>query len=202
MKDKTNNIMKTQQFRGKTLTRTKTINNILRVYNKTTTQERYNWYKEANEFCQSLSEIYNLDNSKVIGILSALSPLKTWEQNKKITEDLIVNKDCGQMRVFVGKSLAILEAETSDDNILKILNGKKISAFYLNIKYPDTSDRITIDRHALSIALGYKIKDEEYTMTKLQYKFFVHCYKIASEKVNISPLIMQSSTWLIFRKNN
>lgn len=190
-----------QRFNNNILTRTKTVNNILRVYSKTSIDQRNDWYSEANDFCLDLSERYHISNSIVIGILSALSPLKKWDQNKKITEDLIENKDCRQMRIFVGKALAILESDGTDKSILKILNGKKISAFYLNIKYPENNDTSTIDRHSLSIALGYKINDSEYNMTKIQYKFFVDCYKIASKKANTTLLLMQSSTWQYFREN-
>ena len=105
------------------------------------------------------------------------------------------------IKAFKDKAKRIINSNGSDEEILKILNGRKISAFYLNIKYPNLSNNLTIDRHALSIALGYWITEEDYRgMTASQYNFFVQCFTLAAVKVGVTPLIMQSATWVRFRK--
>ena len=109
--------------------------------------------------------------------------------------------DCGHMGAFKNKALNIIRSNGTDESIKNILSGNKITSFYLNIMYPDRISEVTIDRHALSIALGYWITEEDYAgMTDAQYNFFVECFTLAANKVGVKPLLMQSATWVKFRK--
>ena len=197
-----------QVYKNQNLTRTKVKNNILRIWKLTDGDERSDWYQEANLFATVLSkELPNykedklLAKSKVCGIISALSPVKRWSENKKVAIDMVRTGDCGHMPLFKQKAKDILNCDGTDEAILSILNGNKISSFYLNIRYPKQSNILTIDRHALSIALGRWIKDEEYQgMTYKQYEFFVQCYTLAAIQVGVTPLVMQSATWVKWRK--
>jgi hypothetical protein len=200
--------MQTQTFKGKELSRTKVKNNILKIWDLTETSERFNWYQDANDFCTNfenslelLHQPKNRIHSIACGVVAALSPVKTWSQNKKCAIKMMETGDCGHMKQFKDKAFRIMQSDGSDDQILSILNGRKISAFYLNIKHPDVANNVTIDRHALSIALGYWTTDEDYQgMTATQYNFFVQCFILAAVKVGVSPLLMQSATWVKFRK--
>lgn len=197
-----------QIFKGKALTRTKVRNNILKIWDLADESEKFNWYQDAHEFCkqfenslQVLEQPKEVIHSIACGVVAALSPVKTWEQNKKCAIEMLETGDCGHMKQFKGKAKRIIECDGSDEAILDILNGRKISAFYLNIKYPNLANNLTIDRHALSIALGYWTTDEDYQgMTATQYNFFVQCFTLAAIKVGVSPLLMQSATWVKFRK--
>jgi len=200
--------MTKQVFKGETLTRTKVKNNILRIWYMTSEEDRHDWYQEAYDFAESLARTmgaYNYQHklknvSKVCGVIAALSPMKRWENNKVIAEDLINTGTCGHTKTFVKKAQDVLASDGSDEAILDILNGNKISAFYLNIRYPDEAKVMTIDRHALSIALGRWVTDnQEMSMTKGQYEFFVQCYIMAAMQVGVSPLLMQSATWTKWR---
>lgn len=193
--------MTTQLFKGETLTRTKVRNNILKVWEMTDQDERKDWYGEALEWAQVIATVNEVQLSKVVGVIAALSPRKNWNQNLTCARDMVVTGNCGQMELFKDKARRILESDGTDETILSILNGNKIQAFYLNIRYPKDSTVTTIDRHALSVALGRWTTDEDYTgITDNQYAFFVHCYEQASDKVGVSPLLMQSATWTKWRK--
>lgn len=196
-------------FKGQKITRTKCKNNILKIYNQTSEDERYDWYQEANDYAETIARkmgAWNysgklLNIKRVCGVIAALSPVKSWSENKRVAKQLIETGECGHMKQFVGKAKRILECDGSDEAILAILNGRKISAFYLNIAYPNKANNVTIDRHALSVALGYWVTDEDYRgMTANQYNFFVQCYVLAAMKAEVSPLIMQSATWVKWRK--
>ena len=76
--------MKVIKFKNKVYTKTKVKNNIRRILKASNDSLFYNWYDGANEFALIASGIYNVDHSKVIGIMSALSPLKTWDENKNL----------------------------------------------------------------------------------------------------------------------
>ena len=174
-------------------TQTKVKNNILRVWNTTTDKDRHDWYGTANRFAQKVSEIYHVDNSRVIGILSALSPLKTWEQNKQMVHDFLVYGTAGTFAMNVNKCKDIMECDGTDKAILKILNGEKTKNFYLNIKYPNCADHLTVDRHAIRIALNIT---DEFGLSKQQYNFIKEAYIKAANKVGVKPLLMQSATWV------
>jgi len=194
--------MKTKQiYKGEILSRTKVKNNILSFYHKSSNEDRRDWYAEANLFAKELSEQYDISISICTGVISALSPVKTWSQNKICADKMIAVGKSNHMKQFENKAKEILSSDGSDKSILGILRGSKISSFYLNIMYPNNSENVTIDRHALSVSLGKWITDEDYRgMTKVQYQFFVDCYKYTAKQIEISPLLLQSSTWEVFRK--
>ncbi len=190
-------------FKGDKLTRTKVRNNILKVYNSTNNHS--DWYKEAHMFCIYLSDKYKTPLNSVIGIVSALSPLKKWDKNKEIAEYFLdsgsVLKDNKHInfpnQCNKAKAIHITDKETE---ILDILNGEKTKAFYINIRYPDKGENVTVDRHAIAIALGRVATEEEQSMTKNHYKFFEDCYKWTAEKLGIRPLLLQSITWETWRE--
>lgn len=193
--------MKTQTYKKRELSRTKVVNNILRIWELTDDVERMDWYLEAHKWAEWVGQVNQVSTAKVCGILASLSPVKTWNQNLKCASDMITRGDCGHMVVFKDKARRILASDGNNQTILDILNGNKIKAFYTNIMYPQLNSEITIDRHALSIALGYWVTDEDYQgMTKKQYQFFVDCYTKASNKAGVSGLVMQSATWVKWRK--
>lgn len=189
-----------QVFKHEVLSRTRVRNNILKIWEATSDEERRDWYSEANSFGIDLAG-YRIKPRKAFGVIAALSPVKRWEENKILARDMIYSGDCGHMSQFKSKARDILDSDGSDEEILRILNGRKISAFYLNITYPNKADYITIDRHALSVALGRFVRDEDYVgITAKQYEFFTQCYTLAAMKVGVSPVLMQSATWLKWRK--
>lgn len=202
--------MKNQVFKGEVLSRTVVKNNILRIWEMTDSVEREDWYQTAYDWAyQTTWELIRSFTVKadgqilnrVIGVLAALSPMKRWEQNQVCAIDFLYNGDCGQMKAFCKKAERIMESNGSDEEILTILNGRKISAFYLNIRYPDKANHVTIDRHALSVALGYWTPNDMYQgITAAQYNFFVQCYILAGAKVGVSGVRMQSATWVKWRK--
>ena len=91
---------KKQIYKGKLLTRTKVKNNILHMYNLSDKSDRHDWYAEANSFCASLSSDYDLPITTTCGIVSALSPLKTWEQNKVCAKIFLDTGSGKHMQVF------------------------------------------------------------------------------------------------------
>lgn len=195
-----------QRFNNEVLTRTVVKNNILKVFNQTTEEDRRDWYQEAYYKACGMSAIIRGGDeesnlNKACGIIAALSPLKRWETNLRIAEEFIRTETCGHMTQFLGKALLILRSSGNEDEILEILSGNKISAFYLNIRYPHKAEIVTIDRHAISIAMGRFMYDEELRgITANQYEFFVQCYTWAALQAGVSPILMQSSTWCRWRE--
>lgn len=173
------------KFKNKEISRTQVKNNILKVWNLCEKGDKFDWYKDAHIYASdtilqnrtNFDSDYHLDINKFIGYLAALSPLKNWNQNKKLAQDFYLTGTAGHIGLNVNKCNAIKVSDGSDECILAVLNGNKICSFYLNIKYYDRATNVTIDRHALSIALGYQTDESEQSgITKNQYEFFVQCY--------------------------
>ena len=185
------------QFQGNIVSRTQIKNRIEKIWNLCEDSERYDWYAEARLFAESL----NIDLNRAVGILAALSPLKSWEDNKRITKLFIEGQRHGlHTNVMTNKALLILESDDKDETILRILNGQKIKSFFINIRYPNEVQTVTIDRHALSIAMGERLTDKNMRITPNQYKFFNDCYMYTAELLGINPLLLQSATWVKWRK--
>ena len=201
-------VMKQQVFKGKMLTRTVIKNNIHRIY-KLAGDEfgTLDWYEKANRIALSMADLYLGGTSEAnfniaCGVIAALSPRKRWEDNLRLAKEFMLHSNMsGHTKVFIDKAADILSSNGSEEKILEILNGNKIVSFYLNIRYPSHGSVVTIDRHALSIALGMVTTEEDYSgMTTNQYEFFEQCYVWAAYKLNIRPSLLQSITWEYWRK--
>lgn len=192
-----------QRYNGKTLYTKRVKNNILNIYDSSTIEARRDWYGIANDFAKQLSTTYDVPLQKVCGVIAALSPMKNWKENMRIAELFIADGVAKHTKLFSKKAKDIMESSGDVNDIVNILNGNKIISFFLNILNPETSKNITIDRHAISVALGYRVKDKDLkSLTNNQYEFFVNCYSIAAEERGVSGLLMQSATWVTQRKLN
>lgn len=192
-----------QKFKGQTLTLSKCVKNILSVYTTANLEAtKKNWYVEANHFARGLSIKYDVPLSVACGVIASLSPLKSWTENKLIAESFLNNGKGKHVKVFIGKARQIEASNGDVETIALILNGNKTTSFFINILEPHQQNFVTIDRHALSIALGRNILENEGKgITFNQYQFFVNAYNLAGTKANISPVLMQSITWETWREN-
>ena len=201
---------KKQIVQGVVLTRTKVRNNILKVWKQAKATERHDWYNEAHAFAQSLvygyeapDPRYYQDLNKVIGILAATSPMKGWVQNKNVAAKIWqTGVFSGHTKAMCLKAKRIFDSSGEEAEILDILNGQKISAFFLNIRHPQRDISLTMDRHAICIALGKKhLSDCEMpALTVAQYEFFVECYRWTAAQLNITGTLLQSATWVAHRR--
>jgi hypothetical protein len=164
------------------------------------------WYTEANEFAQLMSTTYNVPLTTVCGIISALSPQKSWEENKKLTVRFLSNGTThNQTQLNINKAKCILVTDNVDQ-ILAILNGNKTKNFFLNILYPNKAMGVTIDRHAIAAALQTnktaKSLDKSYAvLTDKQYDFFAGCYTELAGDLGILPHQLQAIVWVNYRSH-
>jgi hypothetical protein len=202
--------MKTIKIGGIEYSRTKIKNNIMKVYNVSLESEKNDWYREANVFGSQVSEFLSgfnrlsVSKRQVLGIVSALSPLKEWSKNKDLAVDLIMSGDCGHMQRNKQKALDILALKDDtgvniDQQILDILNGDKTKNFYLNMVYPNGGG-VTVDRHAIAIAIGRTATDKEQSISSAVYTFIEECYIMTSETLGLTPLHLQSITWQAWKR--
>jgi len=178
-------------------------NNIKKTYNVSLAGEHNNWYQEARDFGTDVASLFDVPISKVLGVTSVLSPLKEWSNNKKLTVEFIASGDCGHMKNNKKKAKEIMALDDDsalEFNILRIINGQKTTAFFLNMMYPNRTDYVTIDRHAVAVAIGRIATEFEQSLTKNQYKFLSDCYIMVANKLGFAPLHLQSITWQTWKR--
>jgi hypothetical protein len=187
-----------QVYKGKTLFKKTVVDNIIRTYENSTFDFSTNWYEDASDLARGLSIEFNVDYLKVCGIIAALSPLKTWDENKKLATIFLRTGKARHTTLCEGKAIAIanLSSWNLPEAIAEVLNGNKIKSFFINIAFPTNNEVVTIDRHALSICLNRSIVSQDYVgITNIQYSFFVGCYIEAGIILNARPSAVQSVTW-------
>ena len=184
--------------------------NIKHIYIKRKAIEENLWYWDNHWKCREIStsstinweEFYHckVPLSKVLGVVSALSPRQKWEGNLKIAEKKIRTGDCGAITQFKTKANQVIFSDGHASEIWDILNGNKTQNFFMNLLYPDDKRYVTVDRHALSIALGRTCTDKEQSLTDIQYEFFAECYKEVARDLDLVPNFVQSITWQAWRR--
>ena len=202
--------MKTIRIGTNDYSKTKIKNNIMKTYLLRIEEENNHWYQEANEWAVEVSEFLfkfsgrRISVQQVLGVVSALSPMQEWNKNKEIAIDLIMTGDCGYMERGKQKARDILRLgghfRHFDTEIKSILNGEKTKTFYENMVYPTRSSGVTVDRHAISIAIGHIADDKEQSISKDVYTFIEKCYIMTAETLGLAPLHLQSITWQTWKR--
>ena len=192
-------------YKGHKLSKKQVFNNLEKLLSLASEDDFSYWYKDAFKYAVSISQKLPFtlceNISKSCGIIAALSPQKSWELNQDCAESFIATGNARNTRILTEKAIRIFNSDGTDDEILKILNGQKITSFYSNIRHPESSQVVTIDRHALSCCYMKWSTDDFYRdMTKNQYDWFESAFQEAANKLDIQPSKLQSITWLVWRK--
>lgn len=195
--------MKKIKILGNEYSRTQLKNNIVRVYNRALPADSIDWYGNAYHITVELSLRYNIPIIKTVGIIASLSPMLSWHKNLEYAELFLSGtawQDMPCLKQSARKADAIMQSDGTKKSIESILNGQKTTAFFNNILNPLNTAHITIDRHAFSIAVNKRLGNNETSLTATQYRFLVDTYRYTAEKLGISPLLLQSTTWETWRR--
>lgn len=157
-----------------------------------------NWYHEAHAFCASCAQAFGLETWQVAGIVAAISPQIAWGKNKEQAIEIVArlqnSKPLAGLMAYpanLAKAKRIFQGEAP----LDVLGGNKVRSFYLNIMLNE--DAVTIDRHAIAIAL-YGLdtgKSGPLTTTDKAYRLVAQAYKDVAVNYGLAPFVVQSVTW-------
>ncbi len=199
-------------FKGNTLTMYMCKKNIKHIYIKRKAIEENLWYWDNHWKCRegaTSSRINwkeylhcNIPLAKYIGVVSGVSPRQNWKRNLLVADNMIKNGNAGIIGQYKKKAKQVIFSSGKPSEIWDILNGNKTQNFFMNLLYPDDKQYVTVDRHALSIALGRTCNDKEKALTDKQYEFFAECYKELAQELDIVPNFLQSITWQTWRRIN
>lgn len=164
-----------------------------------------NWYFEVNDYCKTLSELYNIPLIKVAGIMSALSPNNTFRLNCISLEKFLRNNGNCKVTTFNGQKNKALKILNSSDNITveevkEILGtkkdgGLKTKAFFDNIYRPHISQEVTIDLWMIRWA---KIDG---FITPKRYRDTAQKIRDLANEIGILPHQLQAKIWVDIRGN-
>ena len=186
--------MKSIVYKGKKYGQRHVINNIKREFNGIV-GPRKGFYSEALAFCEGLAKKHGYTKEQSAGVVAALSPMKEWGYNKVLADKLLSGEKIGHTKVQIGKALKILQTDTVED-IATVLGGTKTTNFFKNILGIDT---VTIDRHAVNLALNGLVYDG---LGDAAYEFFSQCYNKAASELGLRASELQSATWYSWREKN
>jgi len=180
------------------------IKNIIAVFERAMEHDKIDWYENTNNWCMTISSEMGVKMSVFVGVVAALSPMKSWKENQRIAVEFIRSGGNSPLhtKTMLKKAGMILASSGSDEEILEILHGEKISSFYKNIMYHTENTSVTIDRHAIAIAHNRYLSDKkraEYLNGR--YDIYEDAYKKAAKILNCSPHYLQGVTWVTWRKN-
>lgn len=150
------------------------------------------WYSSTKEWTEDIANQYNIHQKQVAGILAALSPMKEWEYNKKLTVEFLECQNCGHLTNQIAKCRMIYNGYMNDSYITTVLSGRKTISFYDNICYPNASNLLTVDFRMWNF---FK-KDEWVHITNKRWDEMEKVFQDKSKSLNISIPQIQAILWL------
>ena len=169
------------------------------------------WYSAAFTFSTGLSERYGITVRQAVGVVAALSPSCAWDRNMLLADELLRTGDCSHM---YGDAIRKARRIAAGEDPLDVLGGDKVRSFFHNILEWQTSEHVTVDRHAFDIAMGRETSDRERKVletggrrvadvcgehTTGSYQLLADAYRSAARILGVRPHQVQAVTWCQWR---
>jgi hypothetical protein len=163
------------------------------------------WYIEAHHLAKRFADRYFLaSTAHAAGVIAALSPSCAWETNVEDAERVCAARAGEFVRVSTyGPNLAKAIEIRDGAAPVKVLGGKKVTAFYECIENPYTCDRAVIDRHAFCAALDVVVDAKTISQAlglSGVFEWLEQCYQEVAAELGMRPHQLQSVVWLVFRR--
>lgn len=154
------------------------------------------WYPSARHIAESIGATLGLTVEAGAGILAALSPQCSWDENVARAFAFVDGAESGAFEDALGKARRI--ADGADP--LSVLGGRKVRSFYRNILGAD--QYVTVDRHAVAIVCGRSLSDREIKVLERigAYQSIAAAYRTVARRHGIAPSTLQAITWLAWRR--
>jgi hypothetical protein len=173
------------------------------------------WYDRAKRLAHRLADQYGCTFEQAVGVIAALSPNNRWTRNCTDAEAMIqawavgVNPESvrvctyGAMRTKAAQILAL--ASPDRETIAKILNGRKITAFFLSIA--GVHDAVCVDGHAYAVWVGQRITTTNTPSLGVKlYAEIARAYVLVAKRSaslcgeQLTPAQVQAVTWVTYRR--
>ncbi len=171
--------------------------NIIRRYHDATDDQLargQRWYQTAHDVAEMIS---GGDVVAGAGVLAALSPQTSWDENvKRAARAFVDGKPSGHFGDALRKAARCM---AGDDPATVLPMESKTGHFYRCIVDPETEDAVCIDRHAHDVAVGERWGDDadRGLSSKKRYAIIANAYREAARKLGVSPATVQAVTWVV-----
>ncbi len=181
------------------------VDSVLSIVGEATDSEYINgqtWYARAHRVA---CELDPSNHDRASGVLAALSPQTSWHTNIGLATEAYANgaDTIGHFQNAIDKASDILMGAHPVD----ILGGRKVRSFYCNIAHPNRPGRVTVDRHAVAIALGtdpslarFDPIDPHLLDRVGVYQLVASAYRGAARELGIYPHECQAIAWVTWRR--
>ncbi|MEM6998075.1 MAG: hypothetical protein AAF413_04155 [Patescibacteria group bacterium] len=160
-----------------------------------------NWYFGAHNLCQEWSQEFGHPVDVIAGIVASLSPLETWNGNVKNALTLLRTGDVRTMGRSKEDALAILHSQDPEGVLYaETKNNPKVRAFFENIRDPEGSSAVTIDRHMISMLAGVKLPAKEQWIPPKENERAAVWFRGVAQMLGIKPHQVQAVTWNVWRR--
>jgi len=186
------------------------IANIVAMYNDATPAQIETgmaWYSDAQSQAHGIAIKHDMPVYIVVAVIAALSPNNKWSRNVLNADELIgafIRGDgidtvkVSTYNKMKAKAWRILQEIPDYDNAKRILNGQKITSFFMDIM---GEFNVTIDGHARNIAYNERVglTDDRTNIGIREYRALQDAYKDAAKQIGIMPYQLQAITWGVWR---
>ena len=148
------------------------------------------WYYKARDYADELAIEFKINLYQSSAIISALSPLKEWNLNKRIAREFLEGKRDIHFHRQVQKARRVLMTK-KEHRVPVILNGRKTVSFYKNIYTPWVNEFVTVDTHIVDALIAPKAN-----ITPKRYNLIQTSITNHAKRVNLKPCEVQSILWL------
>ena len=152
------------------------------------------FYHQAHEYAIGVSDRFGVELDRTVGVMAALSPMTSWDLNKKNLETMLSGLPVRYLGKQLDKADKILFDKVVD--IPDVLSGDKTVAFWDNIMRTDQSELVTVDRHASSLVLGGR----DVNLHSSAYGYISDAFKVAAKELNMVVTQLQSAVWNSWRE--
>ena len=167
---------------------------LIATLDETNYQASLDWYFILHDYASNLAERNNLPLFQVAGIISALSPMVMFTTNLRDAERFCSTRSIANLATYRSqrlKALMILGAR-NEKEVLKILNGNKTKAFYLNILKPSASNDVCLDSWMQKV---FEFKN----YTPKRYREASETIAEIAQELNLKPHQVQALAWVGMR---
>lgn len=206
-----------------TMMRTQNITATFRAAPTADKADGITWYSRALDLARELDP-HNVRRG--CAVIAVLSPMLSWPRNMQLARKAYAMHGAaylGMVNPFLSPDMAVVGFGCLNKNahkafsilaggdIDKIVSGPKVTSFFANIIAPDAIESVTIDRHAIDIAMGRAMSDSERAKAiagkdgyKRIAKMYVSAATILSREIGVSltPNQVQAVTWVYWRKTH
>lgn len=173
------------------------------------------WYARAERLGHRLANEYGCTFEQAVGVIATLSPNNRWARNCADAEAMIqawaVGADPETVTVCTygvnrAKAATILAmAEPSQAAIAAVLNGRKVTAFFLSIT--GRTDAVCVDGHAYAIWMGQRVPTTKTPSLGVKlYAEIARAYCLVAKRSaalcgeQLTPAQVQAVTWVTYRR--